>query len=159
MNGITRKKLYDLVAKRDGEFCRCCGALPHERQLVIDHRDNNSTNNFPGNLQLLCRACNYIKNPRPENYVCEKIRSHYDTELEVNRKKEPQFKMYVNHQINERTQVSWDDLKYSGAEILDISPETAERYLRKLTSSAGIYQTNLVGDNYVVEFKDELSEI
>lgn len=159
MNGITRKKLYDLVAKRDGEFCKCCGALPYERQLVLDHRDNNNRNNSPGNLQLLCRICNYNKNPRPENHVCEKIGPRYDTELEINRKKEPQFKKYVNHQVNERKQVPWDDLKYSGAEILDISPETVERYLRKLTSSAGIYQTKLVGDNYMVEYKDELPEI
>jgi len=62
MNGVTRKKLFPLIATRDGEYCRCCGALPDERQLVIDHKDNDNSNNNLTNLQLLCRTCNYLKN-------------------------------------------------------------------------------------------------
>ena len=44
MNGPTRKKIYHIIAERDGEYCRCCRALPTERALVIDHRDNNNKN-------------------------------------------------------------------------------------------------------------------
>ena len=160
LNGTTRMKLYSFIAKRDGEYCKCCKVLPYERQLVIDHKDNNNKNNNPENLQLLCRTCNYLKNPRPENFsVSENIEINHESELETNRKKEPQFRKYVSHQINERSQVPLKELIYSGAEIHSISPATAERYLRKLTSSAGIFQTRLIGNTEVVEYKDELPDV
>ncbi len=34
MNENTRKKLYALLVAEDGEYCRCCGLLPSEGQLV-----------------------------------------------------------------------------------------------------------------------------
>ena len=160
LNGVTRKKLYSFIAKRDGEYCSCCGVLSHERQLVVDHKDNNNKNNDYENLQLLCRTCNYLKNPRPENFgVSENIEINHESELETNRKKEPQFRKYVSHQINERNQVPWKDLMFSGAEIHSLSPATVERYLRKLTSPAGIFQTRLIGNTEVVEYKDELPDV
>jgi len=51
------------IAERDGEFCRKCEKLPSEGQLIIDHIDNNNDNNSFDNYQLLCRSCNYKKNP------------------------------------------------------------------------------------------------
>ena len=53
MNKRTRDKLYPIIVTRDGEYCRCCGKLPHEGQLVLDHRDNNNTNNTHTNLQIM----------------------------------------------------------------------------------------------------------
>jgi len=64
MNKKTHDKLYDIIAKRDGECCHFCEKKPPEHQLVIDHKDNDNSNNELYNLQLLCRACNYKKNPR-----------------------------------------------------------------------------------------------
>lgn len=160
MNGNTRRKLYQLIVEKDGEFCKCCGKLPHEGQLIIDHRDNNPKNNPLENLQLLCRTCNFLKNQRPVYLsVRESVEINYDTELETNRKKEPQFKKFVIHQINERENVSWKELVYSGAEIHGLSPITIERYLRKLTSPAGLFQTRLVGDIEIVEYKDEFFDL
>jgi len=64
MNGTTRKKLYKMISNRDGEYCKGCSKLPSEGQLVVDHRDNNNSNNSLRNLQLLCRTCNFIKNQK-----------------------------------------------------------------------------------------------
>jgi len=64
MNGPTRKKLYTRIAERDGEFCQKCEKLSSEGQIIVDHIDNNNSNNSFENLQLLCRSCNYKKNPR-----------------------------------------------------------------------------------------------
>ncbi len=83
MNGIMRKKLYRIIAERDGEYCKCCGKLPSEGQLVIDHRDNNEKNNDLANLQLLCRSCNYLKNPRRP--VDECVSENEISELQVNK--------------------------------------------------------------------------
>lgn len=49
MSGPMRKKLYRIVAERDEEYCRCCGKLHNEAQLVLDHKDNNNSNNYPEN--------------------------------------------------------------------------------------------------------------
>ncbi len=82
MNGITRKKLYPIIVSRDGEYCKCCGVLSTEQQLVIDHKDNDNSNNGLLNLQLLCRTCNYLKNPRqPLDNVSECLNVH-ETELQ-----------------------------------------------------------------------------
>lgn len=160
MNGNTRRKIYQLIVERDGEFCKCCGKLSHEGQLVIDHRDNNPKNNSPKNLQLLCRTCNFQKNQRPVYLsVSERIEVNHDTELETNRKKEPLFKQYVAHQINERDKVPLKELVYSGAEIHNLSPITIERYLGKLVSPAGLYKRRLIDDIEFVEYKDELPDI
>ena len=74
MNGRTRKKLYMIIVKRDGEFCKFCGRSPPEVNLVIDHKDNDNSNNFLGNLQLTCRSCNYKKNPRRQTLKKKRIK-------------------------------------------------------------------------------------
>ena len=131
MNGLTRQKLYPLIASRDGEYCRCCGVLSHERQLVIDHRDNNNSNNNLDNLQLLCRTCNYEKNPRrPLDNVSECLNED-ETELQKSTRLEPLFRKFVFHEVNELKEVPELDLINSGAEDIRISPVTAKRYLNK----------------------------
>jgi len=161
MNGPTRLKLYKLVADRDGEYCRCCGVLAWERQLIIDHIDNNSSNNNPENLQLLCRACNYLKNPRRpvDECVSECESADQTSELAVNRLKEPMFKQYVATRINESGQAPEEDLVNAGAERLDLSPVTTKRYLNKLCSSDGIYERASSGKTVVIRYKKALSQI
>jgi len=51
MNGPTRKKLYAHIAERDGEFCQKCEKLSSEGQIIVDHMDNNNSNNSFENLQ------------------------------------------------------------------------------------------------------------
>ena len=161
MNGPTRLKLYNIIAERDGEYCRCCGKLSKERQLVVDHRDNNSKNNSLENLQFLCRACNYLKNPRRPFDKCVSECESLDqtSELAVNRVKEPMFKQYVATRINESSMIPEIDLVNAGAEHLNISPVTTKRYMNKLCSSAGIYERVRIGGTMAIRYKTELSQI
>jgi len=155
MNGPTRKRKYVIVSERDGEYCRGCGALPYEKQLVIDHRDNNNANNESSNLQLLCRKCNYLKNPRPVD-VCVSESEAQATELQVNRTKEPKFKKMLAQLINEKQYHEEKDLTNSIAERLNLSPVTVKRYLDKVCSSHGIYQRYKKRGSVIIGFKVEL---
>ncbi len=141
MNGPTRKKVYDYLAKRDGEYCKCCGILSVEKQLVIDHKDNDNSNNFSNNFQLLCRRCNYLKNPRQpvDECVSENIREDI-SELQTSQTKKPLFKKFVWHEINERVEIPEKDILDSSAEELDISQVTAKRWLDAMCSSRGLLE-------------------
>lgn len=143
LNGRTRKNFYDLLANRDGEYCKCCGKLPIECQLVVDHKDNNPLNNDPSNLQLLCRRCNYLKNPRREPVdlcVSESVADGRITEIDINRRKESLFRKQVFHMINEFGEFPENELKNSISEDIGISPVTATRYLDKMCSGRGILE-------------------
>ena len=157
MNGPTRKKFYDFLSNHNGEYCRCCGNLPTEGQLVIDHRDNNNENNSQDNLQLLCRRCNYLKNPRrPVDMCVSEEESPDQSEMEVSRTKEPSFRKFVCHQISEEKSIPEQELINSGSEYSGISPVTAQRYLNKMCSKVGIYQRRKIGRTVIVEYKMEL---
>ena len=143
MNGPMRQKLYVIIIKRDGEFCRCCGMLSFEAQLVIDHKDNNNSNNSLENIQLLCRKCNYLKNPRKgpvDNCVSVIVLDGTVTEVQINRRKEPLFRNFVLHLLNEHDEVPQNEIINSGAEEVGISQETARRYLNKMCSGRGILE-------------------
>jgi len=135
LNGRTRKKWYRYIAQRDGEYCKCCGKLPSEGQLIVDHRDNNPINNSPENLQILCRACNFLKNPRRPLDQC--VRTSGSETLYTNRVKEPRFREYVYSRLEDERYLEYDKVIYDGAEEVGISPETAKRYLRKMCSDSG----------------------
>jgi hypothetical protein len=136
MNKRTRDKLYPIITKRDGEYCKCCGKLPHEGRLVLDHRDNDNTNNTHTNLQILCYSCNCLKNPKGKPLdMC--VKSEDESSLVINRKKEPKFIEYVKERIEKEDAVKLKDLINSGALKIDISPVTAKRYIEKHSSEGG----------------------
>ena len=128
MNGPTRKKIYALLSESDGEYCKCRGALAQEMQLVIDHNDNNNSNNASSNMHLLCRRCNYEKNPRRpvDLSECEE-ENESDSELQASRVKEPLCRRFVFHEINELREVPETELSNSGSEDVETSPVTGER--------------------------------
>jgi len=145
LNGYTRKKLYRVLSEGNGEACKECGKLPNQGQLVIDHKDNNNRNNGLTNLQLLCRSCNYKKNPRklPLDQcvsVSESVMDGYVSEIDLNRRKEPLFREFVNQFVSEIKEVPQNEIVYSGAEEVEISPVTARRYLDKMCSGRGIFE-------------------
>ena len=155
MNGPTRKKIYGILEERDGGFCKHCRVSEKEKQLVVDHVDNDNRNNGIENLQLLCRRCNYLKNPRGpvDNRVCE---NEEISEIQINRKSEPLFRKFVAHEINEKTSVPEDDLIYAGAEDANVSPETTRRYLKKMISSRGLFTRIKIRSRYFICYKNEL---
>jgi len=138
MNGVTRKKLYRIISMRDGEYCSVCKITSIDAQLVIDHIDNNNSNNDLDNLQLLCRRHNYLKNPRPLDDCVSDSNQEDESEINVNRSKEPLFRSFIYGELNEKGKVPLKDIINSGAEHVGISPVTAKRYLDKMLSERGL---------------------
>lgn len=155
MNGPTRKRIYAELVIRDGEYCRGCGKLPHEGQLVVDHRDNDTSNDNLNNYQLLCRRCNYLKNPRRPFDKCVSENEIHETpsEIEINKAKEPKFREYVYWRLNEKGMQPFDDLVFSGAEFVGIASETAKRYLNKMCSLEGALMKFRYVETVVVKYK------
>ena len=146
MNSRMRKTAYPYLKNTFGPYCRGCQALESERELVIDHIDNNNKNNNPNNWQFLCRSCNYIKNPRLEERepldVCVGVSKPLDipSEIKINRAKEPLFRTYAEEEVKSNVHVLEQELIHSGAEKLGLSPRTTDRYLKKMYSSIGKLQ-------------------
>jgi len=160
MNSRQRHKAYSYLKKRFGAYCRGCQALESERELVIDHRDNNNFNNHSNNWQLLCRSCNYIKNPRlverPLDVCgggCDSL--DRETEITINREKEPKFREYVELRVGEEKQVPQQDLINGGAEYCGCSIKTTARWLAKMTSSQGELRKKKVGNVTMIIIKEE----
>ena len=139
MNSRTRDYVYPIIAKRDGEFCRGCMKLASEtveKFLLIDHKDNNNSNNHLDNLQLLCRKCNYLKNPRSKQ-VQERSAT---PEMKKGERMERYFRNWLFGLITENHKWLLEDIIDSGAEITEGSTETIKRYIRKCVSTEGMYE-------------------
>ena len=140
MNSRDRERFYIAIAARDGEFCRGCGKLPHETKegfLCIDHRDNNNSNNDLMNLQFMCRACNYFKNPRNPRSYEERAKT---PEMKKGERMEKHFRNWLFGIVSENHKWLLEDVIDSGAEITGGSTETIKRYVRKCISEAGMYE-------------------
>ena len=147
MNSRMRKMVYGFLRLRGGARCQICKISENERELVVDHIDNNNANNSPENFQLLCRRCNYNKNPRLAERepldnvgVCVSQQLDIPMEIRINREKEPLFRTYVLQRIAIEGESEKADLVYAGAEKIGISPKTSMKYLKKMCSSEGQFQ-------------------
>lgn len=95
--------------------------------------------------------------PDKKDHVSERTPSKdIPNEIEVNRKKEPKFREYVIHEINELGFVQEQDLIYSGAEKLGLSSVTTARYLKKMVSKVGLFQRQIRGGTYWIMYKDKI---
>ena len=163
MNSRMNKKARAYLNKKFGAYCRGCQALESERKLEVDHIDNNNSNNNHNNWQYLCYSCNYIKNPRLKERkkepldVCGGVCDSLDreTEITINREKEPKFREYVEFRVREEKEVTQQDLINGGAELLGCSQKTTRRYLDKLTSSEGKYQKKKIENIIMIYLKEE----
>lgn len=160
MNSRTRKKLYPIISKRDGEICRICKIPATEKQLQIDHKNNDNSDNELENLQLLCKSCNYLKNPRKQSVdnlcvsVCEEERP-LPPEMVENRRMEPRFRRWAYGKVIILGKIRYEDALNAGAEYIGASTETVKRYLRKMTSSEGLYDIRTDAQGYpYIHFKE-----
>jgi len=114
-----------------------------EREMTKEKEKDSSNLTNPESIKKdsVCESSGPIETP---------------TEIEVNRNKEPLFKRYVGHEINELSAVPEQDLIYSGAEKLGLSPVTTARYLKKMVSKEGLYQRKLVGSVFWIMYKNEI---
>jgi hypothetical protein len=165
----VRDWIYRFLCMRDGEHCVNCGAGPTNTQpLEIDHADCNPVNNAPANLHLLCKPCNLTlrqvgpkeharlvskysannecvcvcANGNPSTEISKAVIGYESgsTEMRANSYYEVTFRRWILEQVGKVPMIPKQDAIYSGAEIVGCSPATIERYLKKLTSSAGILQ-------------------
>ena len=158
-NGRDGKRDYENIKKRDGAYCRGCQVLETERELIIHHKDNNNSNNNYSNQIFLCRKCNYLVHPRLSERepldVCVSVSGPFDipSEIKINRTKEPLFRKYAEEEVKANVQVQEQELINSGAEKLEFSPVTANRYLKKMYSSAGKLQRIKTKEEYYIIMK------
>lgn len=145
MNGDQRNYWYSkVVYKHDasyGPYCRGCGKHVWKEtddesikpKGILDHIDANPENTVLHNLQLLCRSCNRIKNPK--RYQPEPVKTFSEKQNE----KEDEWRQWIlNKCAFEPNGYPTEEAIDTGAELIKISPETIERrWMRKITSSAG----------------------
>lgn len=158
MNGITRKKWYVILVKRDGECCRHCDKIPPEVNLVIDHKDNNNYNNSLDNLQLLCRRCNYMKNPRRPVDLSEREEED-ETELQKSRRIRPLIRKFILHEVNERGSVLEKELQDGGAELHSCSQQTVQRVIDSRCSPYGILERVKISGVYFIRYKESFYDM
>lgn len=148
LTGKKRYLMFQQLVERDGLRCRRCGAfggshksLKTKKKLILDHIDNNKENNHPSNFQLLCRACNYKKNPRLSDAQPGQMTSPVvqTAEFDKSRIVEPMFRKWLEKRMKAERRVLKDDALNAGAEYSGCSPLTTQRYLNKLISSVGPY--------------------
>ena len=156
MNKRQHDYFYPIISKRDGEVCKGCGKLPDETKegfLLLDHVDNNNSNNNLTNLQLLCRRCNYLKNPPNSKPIESREKS---PEMKANLRMEPYFRNWLHGLILLNHKWLLEDVIDAGAEKTESSTETIKRYVRKCVSSEGMYEIveGQKGREYI-QFKSE----
>jgi len=164
MNSNTRKIFYPQLVQRDGEQCKKCGKLGNSKTLVIDHLDNDNSNNKPSNLQLLCRSCNGKKNPRgkgkKQSHVCI-CGNEYEPmkkpspELKKHEEKLPIFEEWLMINMLKRGKMSVSDILNAGAEKTKSSQITINRYLACASSFEGKYEGFEEDGQKYVKFKPE----
>jgi len=157
MSGPKRKRVYEILVRRDGEYCFIGGERGNTTSLIIDHWDNDNNNIAFENLHLLCRSMNSVKNPRGRDHrhkllssACVSANSSQEIidgsqlriqsmELAINQKAEPAFRHWLFANIARTGIVPMQEAIDAGSEVAHVSLETIKRYLRKVTSSVSIY--------------------
>lgn len=176
MNSTQRKYWYPkIVEKQSGEFCNGCGIQPIEwmvippsvmnlisrklfmtKLLIVEHIDNNPSHNQLDNYQLLCMACNRIKNPSKPSFSTNREKT---PEMERRDRNEPKFRNYVMKRINADRFTEYKDLVASACEFSGLAFRTGKDITELLVSTEGFYKKfEYDGEEYVC-YKDEYQKI
>jgi len=149
MSGRMRKKLYAILVQRDGEYCNIGGEPGSSKTLIVDHLDNDSSNNRLSNLHLICRSMNHAKNPRGRSRkqssesVCHEsvdLPRASSAEFLKNLQSEPDFKHFLFIEVWRKGSIEINEAYNCGAAIARCSPETIRRrYLPKEVSRVRPY--------------------
>jgi hypothetical protein len=146
--------MYEFLAHRDGEYCFIGGESGNDQTLVIDHADNDNSNNDPSNLNLICRSMNAAKNPRGRSRkkmssVCVNVREELlraefalpsSAEFKKNLQSEPDFRHWLFLEIWRKGRLPLDEVIDCGAAVARCSQESIKRYLRKECSRVRLYE-------------------
>lgn len=159
MSGPRRDKVYEMLARRDGECCFIGGEPSDRESLVVDHWNNRNNDNRPSNLHLVCRSMNSVKNPRGQLTKESEILSSVSVrrpvvdgiirpqmirvesgELLKNLQNESLFRHWLFYQIVHCHELEYHAVVNCAAEYVHCSPQSIRRYLEKLTCKIGIYR-------------------
>jgi len=158
MSGPKRKKIYEMLASRDGERCFIGGESLNYESAVIDHWNNNNGDNRPSNLHLLCRSMNAVKNSRSSVRESKELLSSVSVKKQVgdgiirpqmvkvqsaeflkNLYGEPLFRHLLFYNVVWCVEVDFDEIVDCGAEFTSMSQASVRRYVDKVTSRYGLY--------------------
>ena len=156
----TKALIHSLLLDRDGPLCSLCHTDPTE-PLQIDHIDPTGPDHAK-NLRLLCPSCNLGRRRSPDRGILRE-RERDDTSSRqlslddvpppsptISAKKaipyaegsvemraatwfEPTYRAWITSNVP----IPKSEAINGGAEAAGCSPETAARYLAKMTSKAG----------------------
>lgn len=157
MNSRNRKKyLAEIVRRSGGLYCFIGGeGLPSD-DAIIDHWDNDNSNNDPLNLHIICASMNAVKNPRGRDKHHQILSPIYGNmyeriwESEPQRtnsiqiikslQAEPDFRHWLFWKVVHDGKVSFEDALDTGAAFARCSQETIRRYIKKEVSEVRLYQ-------------------
>jgi len=173
MNKHTHDILYPQVIKHQGaEICNNHDCPNHKKkswifggkklELVIDHIDNNNSNNSLENLQLICRSCNTKKNhPR----TTEPTTRNAPPEFIAGKKNIKKFTKYIYGRLEEpeaNGAVNYKDVVDDASNFIECTQQSVRNYIEKLKSKRhGLITTeDRNGELYVVwKNDDEMDEV
>lgn len=157
MNSRNRRKLIPLLVQRfGGMYCFIGGEELTLEDAVIDHWNNDNSDNRIENLSFLCKSMNSTKNCRglgnrkqvlspmcgnaylqmPES---ERLKIN-SVEIIKNRQAEPDFKHWLFWKIKHELTISFESVLDGGAAFARCSQETVRRYLKKELSESRMYR-------------------
>jgi hypothetical protein len=164
LSGPARKRNYLRLLERDGEVCFVGGETLTFQTAVVDHWDNDNTNNREANLHLLCRAMNSVKNPRGRAVIRRKpdpdelLSSMHVGRIRVGMlggpdglriqsaeyhkhvNTAPNFRHWLFYLIVHLSEVEYDQVVASGSELVRCHAQTTKQYVASMTSPAGLYE-------------------
>lgn len=132
MNSRNRKKWYAFLVKRDGAQCNDCGISDKVKFLIVDHIDNNSAHNTAENLQLLCRSCNFKKNPRRTHQQNPRpIQGTVSPVMQKSKQAERLFVEWLTEYLKEFGTIEYISCLNDGAFKAGCSQQAIVRYIKK----------------------------
>jgi len=120
--------------KKTDQFCQICGTSSKERELVATSWKPPHGRTKTLVLCIPCFSIFQVSKVCASERERLKANESYVTELQVNRRKEIPFRLYVFDRLQESKEkrLPERDLINSGAEAVGISTTTARRYLEIL---------------------------
>ena len=137
LNSRQRTYYYDILKKRDGEYCAKCQKTLDEAGILEVHEIIYTKPLDSSFMRLLCHGCNHDPLLRKQELLSQR---EHTPEHKKNLEAEPYFENWLyGEMMLHNWHVELDEVIDNGAYNVGVSVETIKRYLRKLTSKDAPY--------------------